>query len=129
MANRQLAVQSRYKTNSQVWTAVGMWAWVLHRVTGLAMVFYILLHTVLMGTSLIRGKEAFNSMLQLLMGNPVLKVMELLLVGAVIYHAINGIRLLLFDIGIGLNRQKEIFWAGMLVSGILWGWVIARMLH
>ncbi|SFR10636.1 succinate dehydrogenase, cytochrome b556 subunit [Desulfoscipio geothermicus] len=124
MPNREMAASQRYATHSQVWGAVGMWAWILHRITGIGLVLYILLHTTLMASSLIRGSEAFNAMLTILMTNPVLHYMELLLVGAVIYHGLNGIRLLLFDIGIGFSRQKEIFWSAMAVGAAMWIYVI-----
>lgn len=125
MSSRGMAASQRYKTHSQVWTAVGMWAWMLHRVTGIGLVLYLLLHTTLMSTSLISGAQSFNATLTTLMTNPVLYFMELLLVGAVIYHGLNGIRLLLFDVGIGFSRQKEIFYAAMALGAIMWIYVVA----
>ncbi|MFZ5650868.1 MAG: succinate dehydrogenase, cytochrome b556 subunit [Bacillota bacterium] len=125
MSSREMAASQSYKTHSQVWTAVGMWAWILHRITGIGLVLYLLLHATLMSTSLISGAQAFNTTLTTLMTNPVLHFMELLLVGAVIYHGLNGIRLLLFDIGIGFSRQKEIFYAAMALGAIMWIYVVA----
>lgn len=125
MFSREMAASQKYKTHSQVWSAVGMWAWMLHRITGIGLVVYLLLHTALMSTSLISGAQSFNATLITLMTNPVLHYMELLLVGAVIYHGLNGIRLLLFDIGIGFSRQKEIFYAVMALGAIMWIYVAA----
>ncbi|MFZ5632165.1 MAG: succinate dehydrogenase, cytochrome b556 subunit [Bacillota bacterium] len=124
MANREAAASPRYKTHSQVWSAVGMWAWLLHRVTGIGILLYLLLHAALMGTALIGGSEAFNATLTFLMTSPVLHLAELVLVGAVIYHGLNGIRLLLFDIGIGFSRQKEIFWVSLLIGAAMWIYVV-----
>lgn len=81
-----------------------------------------------MSTSLISGAEAFNHELKLLMTNPFLHFGEILLVGAVIYHGLNGIRLLLFDIGLGFSRQKEIFWASMAAGTAMWIYVIITKL-
>ncbi len=120
MPNREMATSQRYATHSQVWGLVGMWAWILHRITGVGLVLYLLLHTTLMATSLISGAETYNVTLTMLMSSPLLHFMELLLIGAVIYHGLNGIRLLLFDIGIGFSRQKEIFWAAMAVGAVMW---------
>ncbi|HBV97473.1 MAG TPA: succinate dehydrogenase, cytochrome b556 subunit [Desulfotomaculum sp.] len=128
MSNREMAVTPRFKTHSQVWSAVGMWAWMLHRLTGIGIVLYLLLHATLMGTSLIRGAEAFNATLNTLMTNPVLHLAEIALVGAIIYHGMNGIRLLLFDIGIGFSRQKEIFWVSMAIGAAMWIFVIISKL-
>ncbi|MCF8142287.1 MAG: succinate dehydrogenase, cytochrome b556 subunit [Deltaproteobacteria bacterium] len=115
-----------YMTRSQMWDATGMWAWVLHRITGLGLVFYILLHTGLMGTSLLAGKENFDSTLSILMGHPVFESLDILLLGTVLYHGLNGIRILLFDIGIGVRvqTQKNLFWIFMGVGAILWFWFI-----
>ncbi|MCP4576189.1 MAG: succinate dehydrogenase, cytochrome b556 subunit [Deltaproteobacteria bacterium] len=111
---------------SQMWDATGMWAWMLHRITGLGLVFYILLHTILMSVSLLSGKESFNATLSLLMGHPVFELLDTLLLGAVLYHGFNGIRILLFDVGIGIsnNSQKRLFWIFMGMAAILWFWSI-----
>lgn len=124
MSSRELVASQRYKTNSQVWNAVGMWAWILHRVTGIGLVLYLLLHATLISVSLISGAQSFNSTLTMLMTNPVLHYMELLLVGAVIYHGLNGVRLLLFDLGVGFSKQKEIFWAAMVLGAVMWIYVV-----
>jgi len=104
-----------------------MWAWVVHRITGLGLVFYILLHTVLMGLSLLRGKEAFNATLSVLMGNHLFELLDIMLLAAVLYHGFNGIRILLFDVGVGVGvrSQKIIFWVFMGLAAILWLWSIA----
>ena len=125
---RTYAVHSSgFGHKSQVWTTVGMWAWVVHRITGLGLVFYILLHTVLMGLSLLRGKEAFNATLSVLMGNHLFELLDIMLLAAVLYHGFNGIRILLFDVGVGVGvrSQKIIFWVFMGLAAILWLWSIA----
>lgn len=120
MANQSMMPADRYATRSQVWGAVGMWAWMLHRITGVGLVLYLTIHTATMATSLIKGAEAFNATITMLMSNPVLHLVEYLLVGAVIYHGLNGVRLLLFDMGIGFSRQKELFWAAMAIGAAMW---------
>ena len=113
-----------WASKSQVWTAVGMWAWLAHRLTGLGLAFYIFLHTILMGSSLLAGEQAFNATLGLLMGSLVFKVLDAMLLGAVYYHGLNGLRLVLFDLGIGvaLRSQKVLFWVFMAVAAVLWIW-------
>ena len=113
-----------------MWDATGMWAFILHRITGLGLVFYILLHTILMGSSLLSGKEDFDATLSVLMGNPVFEVLDIMLLGAVLYHGFNGIRIILFDMGAGVsvNSQRNIFWVFMGVAAILWFWSIALKL-
>ena len=127
MTHSEALLSSRLSHKSQMWDATGMWAWILHRITGLGLVFYILLHTILMGVSLLSGKESFDATLAVLMGNPVFELLDTLLLGAVLYHGFNGIRILLFDMGIGISikSQKRIFWIFMGVAAILWFWSIA----
>ncbi len=127
MIQSETLLSSRLSHRSQMWDATGMWAWILHRITGLGLVFYILLHTILMGVALLSGKEGFDATLSVLMGNPVFELLDIMLLGAVLYHGFNGIRILLFDVGIGISvsRQKIIFRVFMGVAAILWFWSIA----
>lgn len=121
---------SGYGHKSQVWTTIGMWAWVLHRLTGLGLALYLLIHIVLMGLSLLRGEEAFDAALSVLMGSRFFGLLETLLLAAVLYHGFNGIRILLFDMGLGISvrAQKIIFWVFMGMAAILWLWSIAAKL-
>ncbi len=118
---------SGYGHKSQVWTTIGMWAWVLHRLTGLGLALYLLIHIVLMGLSLLRGEEAFDAALSVLMGSRFFGLLETLLLAAVLYHGFNGIRILLFDMGLGIDvrAQKIIFWVFMGMAAILWLWSVA----
>ena len=131
MAHTAALDVSKFSSRRQMWDAIGMWAWVLHRITGLGLVFYILLHIILMGISLLSGQVDFDETLSLLMGHPFFEVLDVLLLGAVLYHGLNGIRVLLFDIGIGvsLKAQRRIFWIFMGMGIIIWVWSIALKLH
>jgi len=110
-----------------MWDATGMWAWVLHRVTGLGLVFYILLHIILMGASLLSGRDGFNAALNLLMTHFAFELLDTLLLGAVLYHGLNGIRILLFDMGVGVSveAQRNMFRALMGAGFLIWIWSIA----
>ncbi len=127
MAGNEMALSLAFRAKTQVWTTIGMWAWILHRLTGLGLVLYIFIHIVLMSLSLLLGQKAFDSMLSLLMGHPFFEVLDTLLLAAVLYHGFNGIRILLFDlgVGIGVRSQKAIFWVFMTIAVILWLWSIA----
>lgn len=126
MAKNEMALSLAFRAKTQVWTTIGMWAWILHRLTGLGLVLYIFIHIILMGSSLLRGEKALDSMLTYFMGNPFFHVLEILILGAVLYHGFNGIRILLFDlgVGIGVRSQKVLFWVFMAMAAILWIWFI-----
>jgi len=53
------------------------------------------------------------------MSQPMFVFLDFLLVCAVIYHAMNGFRVVLFDMGIGIRRQKMVFWIMMAASAII----------
>lgn len=87
---------------------VGMMAWLLHRISGLALSGYLLLHLYdLRGAQ--QSAQSFNEALAAFR-TPFWRVMDLLLVAAVLYHTLNGIRLLIFDAGRGLRHQRQLFW-------------------
>jgi len=44
-----------------------------------------------------------------------------MLVAAVLYHALNGVRILLMDVGVGIRQHKAVFWACMLVAALALG--------
>lgn len=73
----------------------GMWSWVAHRISGVVLFFFLLVHV--LDTALVRvSPEAYDAVIQTYK-NPVVGVMELGLVGAFLFHALNGLRVLLVD--------------------------------
>jgi succinate dehydrogenase cytochrome b subunit len=94
-----------------LWKATGMWAWLLFRISGLILVFYLGAHIIVISTGhfdqLDRLMKTFD--------NPVLVLADLALVVAVLYHALNGVRIILMDLGVGIHRHKVMFWSAMAV--------------
>ena len=46
--------------------------------------------------------------------------MEVALVGAVIYHTLNGLRIILIDFwSMGTRRQRQLFWGALIGSVVL----------
>jgi len=106
--------------NSEFWPTnmkTGMWAWVGHRLTGLLLVVYVFMHLSFL-TQASLGHEKFDSLMEV-MAQPQFVFLDFLLVCAVIYHAMNGFRVVLFDLGIGIRKQKLVFWIMMAVSAVL----------
>jgi len=74
---------------------LGQWSWLLHRVTGVGVFVFLLVHIV--DTALIGwGPDLYNRAMALYR-NPAFRVGEVLLAGAVLYHALNGIRVVIVD--------------------------------
>jgi succinate dehydrogenase / fumarate reductase cytochrome b subunit len=108
--------------NSEFWPTnmkTGMWAWVGHRLTGLALVAYVFLHLSFISTaSMAEGGADFDALMEVT-SQPLFVAMDFLLVIVVIYHAMNGLRVVLFDLGIGIRRQKLVFWITMAIAAVL----------
>jgi succinate dehydrogenase / fumarate reductase cytochrome b subunit len=87
----------------------GMWSWVLHRITGVAIFFFLLVH--ILDTALIRvSPEAYNAVIGTYQ-TPIMGLGEVALVGAIAYHAYNGLRIVLIDFwSKGSKYQKVMFY-------------------
>jgi succinate dehydrogenase / fumarate reductase cytochrome b subunit len=73
----------------------GQWSWMLHRITGVAVILFLFVHVV--DTSLVGwGPEAYNRV-TLAYENPIIRLLELGLVAAVLYHGLNGLKITLID--------------------------------
>ena len=75
----------------------GYVAWILHRLTGLGLSLYIFMHIYVIH-HISKGKEAFNEVMALVQ-SPFFHFAEVALLGAVVYHAVNGLRVVLTDYG------------------------------
>lgn len=87
----------------------GMWSWVLHRITGVAIFFFLLVHV--LDTALIRvSPEAYDAVIGTYK-NPIMGIGEVFLVAAIAYHAFNGLRIILIDFwSKGAKYQRQMFW-------------------
>ncbi|CDJ98876.1 Succinate dehydrogenase/fumarate reductase,cytochrome b subunit [Microbacterium sp. C448] len=95
----------------------GMWSWVLHRITGVAIFFFLLVHV--LDTALIRvSPEAYDAVIGFYK-NPIMGLGEVVLVAAIAYHAFNGLRIIAIDFwSKGAKYQRQMFW---IVIGV---WVV-----
>jgi succinate dehydrogenase / fumarate reductase cytochrome b subunit len=87
----------------------GMWSWVLHRITGATIFFFLFVHV--LDTALVRvSPEAYNEVISTYK-TPIVGLMEVGLVAAVLYHALNGIRVILIDFWQhGPRYQRLMLW-------------------
>jgi succinate dehydrogenase / fumarate reductase cytochrome b subunit len=92
----------------------GTWAFILNRVTALGLTLYLALHLIMLG-KLAQGPEAYDAFIALAK-TPLVKAGELLVVAGGLIHGLNGIRVALTSFGIGVTRQKQIFWLLMALA-------------
>ena len=100
---RTLALAKR----KYAWRYVGHVAFWIQRLTGVALVGYLILHVHTIRD--MRDPETFDAALNTF-GQPLFKLGEIALLGTVILHALNGVRLTLFDLGVEMTRQRQWFW-------------------
>ncbi|MEJ2857871.1 MULTISPECIES: succinate dehydrogenase, cytochrome b556 subunit [unclassified Saccharothrix] len=99
---------------------LGMWSWVAHRITGVLTFFFLFAHV--LDTALVRvSPDAYDKVIETYK-NPIVNLFEVGLVGAVLYHALNGIRVMLVDFWAkGPRYQRQMLWA------ILGLWVLVMI--
>jgi succinate dehydrogenase / fumarate reductase cytochrome b subunit len=94
----------------QNYLGVGGWVWagnyklerylyILHRVTGLGILLFLLVHLIVTTFFRIQGQEVWEKAMTVL-NNPLFKTGEFLVAVAFVYHALNGLRLILQELGL-----------------------------
>ncbi len=96
----------------------GMWSWVAHRITGVLIFFFLFSHV--LDTALVRvSPDSYDAVLDTYR-NPLVNVMEVGLVAAVLFHALNGLRVTLVDLWQkGPRYQRQMLVTELVVFGLL----------
>ena len=76
-----------------------------HRLSGIGLLAYMVLH-IIETANRMRGEQAWAGLMALF-ASPPFKVIEYLLFAAAVFHALNGVRLLLTELGFFLGKPKE----------------------
>jgi len=95
----------------------GMWSWLLHRVAGLGILLFLLVHIVdisLLGL----GPNVYNEGIALF-GTTIVRIVSLGLIAGVLYHAFNGLRITLLDFWPKGARYQRMMFATVLVLTIV----------
>jgi succinate dehydrogenase / fumarate reductase cytochrome b subunit len=98
--------------------SAGMWAWIFHKFTGWVLIGYLFTHIAVLSTAQ-SSPEAYTATIQGLESLLVVRVLEVGLLAVAVFHILNGIRLLLVDLAIGLESQEESFYASLVVTAII----------
>ncbi len=106
----------------------GMLSWLLHKVTGFSIVLFLLFH--IWGMSqMSKGPDAFNTVIEAYK-TPLFRFGEVLLLGALLFHGINGIRLIMGEFTTwAMRRNKLLAYATYILAGALFiigGWIMWR---
>jgi succinate dehydrogenase / fumarate reductase cytochrome b subunit len=106
-------VERLLMTEKGFW-GTGIWAWLFQRITGLLLVAYLAAHLWTLHFSHIT--TPFDGFFRYLISNNFVP----LLLGIILYHALNGLRTTLIDLGLSLQTQRWMFWALMIAGAALY---------
>lgn len=98
---RSLGTALRYRGRT------GMWTWILHRATGLGVLFFLVMHVVDTGIIIYRP-DWYDHALGIYR-HPLFRIGELFIVFGVLYHAANGLRIIIQDFWpYVMHRQRQL---------------------
>lgn len=106
----------------------GMFAWAFHRISGVAVWAFVILHVI--DIYLVGGNpEAYDELLAIY-ASPIGRVLETLLGAALLYHALNGLRIIVMDFWPTLTRFHRqlwyIVWVVFVAVGLPVAWIILK---
>jgi len=94
------------------WRGLGQWAWMLFRIAGVVLVLYLFAHIGVISTGRVFGQSTLNDLFDMF-DKSLFVLLDLLLVWAVLFHGLNGVRIVMMDLGVGIHRHKAVFWVCM----------------
>ncbi len=97
---------------------VGQWAYVLHRLTGVGILLFLVVH--ILDTFVVRvNPEAYTQLVRDVYAAAWFKPLEAALAAAVLYHALNGIRITLIDFFDMPSAYHKRLWTAVVVLFVL----------
>jgi succinate dehydrogenase / fumarate reductase cytochrome b subunit len=74
------------------------WMFLLHRITGTALLLYFVAHVLAISSAFVAGPEAFASVMATFR-QPVFRAIELAIVGCIAFHGLNGLHIIAAERG------------------------------
>ncbi len=107
------------KPNASVYRGKsGQWAFVSHRISGFLVFFFLLLHVV--DVSLINVSPRLYDEVHELYGNVLLRLFEVGLLAALVFHSFNGLRIVMIDFFPGaIRNQRAMFSVVLFLTGVI----------
>lgn len=85
---------------------LGSWAFTVNRLSAIGLTFYLGLHLTVLN-KLAQGTQAYNDFVASAQ-SPLIKVGEVILIAAVVFHGLNGLRLILHAFGVGIRYRTNL---------------------
>ncbi|SDJ94295.1 succinate dehydrogenase, cytochrome b556 subunit [Natronorubrum texcoconense] len=109
--------------------SAGMWAWIFHKFTGWMLIGYLFTHIAVLSTAVgaasgdaslvASGDDIYTTTIQGLESLFIVRVLEVGLLAVAVFHILNGLRLLMVDLGVGLDAQDKSFYASLVLTAII----------
>ena len=74
------------------------WTFILHRLTGTALLVYFVAHVLAISTALLAGPDAFTSVMATFR-KPGFRLLEVAILGCIAFHALNGVQMIAAERG------------------------------
>jgi succinate dehydrogenase / fumarate reductase cytochrome b subunit len=109
---------------------LGMYAWVIQRLSGIYLVIFLLTHITAIAQANFGITKGFQVEIFDVLRNPfwyggsTAAIFDLIALGIVAFHGLNGIRIVFLDLGFGVRRHRLSFWVTMLVAIAISAYVI-----
>ena len=104
---------------------LGMWAYALNRITGIGLVVYLYLHLGVLSL-LSRGPGSWDAFVSLTR-SPYFLTLDVILLAGILIHGLNGLRVTLTGLDVGVKAQKALFGVVMLVAVVALGAAVLKI--
>lgn len=84
----------------------GTFAFILHRASGIILALFLLIHVISQKFA-VPDKRLLSVLLSIFL-----------------IHGLNGVRLIIIDLGWMVDKQKQLFWALMSAGLLMWSYII-----
>ena len=109
--------------------SAGMWAWIFHKFTGWVLIGYLFTHIAVLSTAIgaasadpatiAAGEDVYTTTIRGLEELFIIRVLEVGLLAVAVFHIMNGLRLLMVDLGLGLESQDKSFYASLILTAVI----------
>ncbi|WP_247000023.1 succinate dehydrogenase, cytochrome b556 subunit [Halosolutus gelatinilyticus] len=109
--------------------SAGMWAWIFHKFTGWMLIGYLFTHIAVLSTAIGAASQGdgmiaaetdmYTTTIQGLEELFIVRILEVGLLAVAVFHILNGLRLLMIDLGVGLDAQDKSFYASLVLTGAI----------
>jgi succinate dehydrogenase / fumarate reductase cytochrome b subunit len=119
MANLLRKVTNRSSDLNPRNMRLGMYAWVIQRVSGIYLVLFLLTHITAIAQASLGITRGFQAQIFDVLRNPFYYggsgtvVFDLVALGIVAFHGLNGVRIVFLDLGFGVRKHRVGFWLAM----------------